>query len=179
MAKDNVIDLKKPESFIDDPIKDILRQGARRLLSAALEAEVETFLKQYKDISDGKGWQRVVRNGYLPEREIQTGIGQVQVKAPRIHDRQTYVATIGSAVSLIPTPYTVAAGVALQIIGGLIGLASWLDDDDHYGDGYKTWLSQESLEGGVGSYVLSYYEVDTSWYDDGHDFDLTLNLISA
>jgi hypothetical protein len=34
------------------------------------------------------GWQRVVRNGYLPEREIQTGIGQVQVKAPRIRDRQ-------------------------------------------------------------------------------------------
>ena len=88
MAKDNVIDLKKPESFIDDPITDILRQGARRLLSAALEAEVETFLKQYKDITDGKGWQRVVRNGYLPEREIQTGIGQVQVKAPRIRDRQ-------------------------------------------------------------------------------------------
>ena len=45
MAKDNVIDLKKPESFIDDPITDILRQGARRLLCAALEAEVETFLK--------------------------------------------------------------------------------------------------------------------------------------
>ncbi len=88
MAKDNVIDLKKPESFIDDPTTDILRQGARRLLCAALEAEVETFLKQYKDISDGKGWQRVVRNGYLPEREIQTGIGQVQVKAPRIRDRQ-------------------------------------------------------------------------------------------
>ncbi len=88
MAKDNVIDLKKPEPFIDDPITDILRQGARRLLSAALEAEVETFLKQYKDISDGKGYQRVVRNGYLPKREIQTGIGQIQVKAPRIRDRQ-------------------------------------------------------------------------------------------
>ena len=88
MAKDNVIELKKPESFIEDPITDIWRQGARRLLSAALEAEVETFLKQYKDISDGKGWQRVVRNGFLPEREIQTGIGQVQVKAPRIRDRQ-------------------------------------------------------------------------------------------
>ena len=88
MAKDNLINLKKPESFIEDPITDILRQGARRLLCAALEAEVETFLKQYKDISDNMGWQRVVRNGYLPEREIQTGIGQVQVKAPRIRDRQ-------------------------------------------------------------------------------------------
>ena len=88
MAKDNVIDLKKPESFVDDPITDILRQGARRLLTAALEAEIETFLNQYKDIRDDKGCQRVVRNGYLPEREIQTGIGQVPVKVPRIRDRQ-------------------------------------------------------------------------------------------
>lgn len=88
MAKDNVIDLKKPEPFIDDPLTDILRQGARRLLSAALEAEVEIFLQQFKDITDETGCQRVVRNGYLPEREIQTGIGQVPVKAPRIRDRQ-------------------------------------------------------------------------------------------
>jgi putative transposase len=88
MAKDNVIGLKKPEPFIDDPLTDILRQGARRLLSAALEAEVEIFLQQFKDITDETGYQRVVRNGYLPEREIQTGIGQVPVKAPRIRDRQ-------------------------------------------------------------------------------------------
>ena len=106
MAKDNVIDLKKPESFIDDPITDILRQGARRLLCAALEAEVEAFLKQYKDLSDGKGWQRVVRNGYLPERQIQTGIGQVQVKAPRIRDRQPdpYKGRIRFTSAILP-PY--------------------------------------------------------------------------
>jgi transposase-like protein len=106
MAQDNLIDLKKPESFIDDPITDILRQGARRLLCAALEAEVETFLKQYKGISDDKGWQRVVRNGYLPEREIQTGIGQVQVKAPRIRDRQPgpYKGRIRFTSAILP-PY--------------------------------------------------------------------------
>ena len=106
MAKDNLIDLKKPESFIDDPITDILRQGARRLLCAALEAEVEAFLKQYKDLSDGKGWQRVVRNGYLPERQIQTGIGQVQVKAPRIRDRQPdpYKGRIRFTSAILP-PY--------------------------------------------------------------------------
>ena len=106
MTKDNVIDLKKPESFIDDPLTDILRQGARRLLSAALEAEVETFLRQYKDISDGNGWQRVVRNGYLPEREIQTGIGQVQVKAPRVRDRQPdrYTGRIRFTSAIVP-PY--------------------------------------------------------------------------
>jgi putative transposase len=88
MSKDTVIEFKKPEAFFDDPLTDILRQGARRLLSAALEAEVQSFLKQYKEINDDKGCQRLVRNGYLPEREIQTGIGQVPVRAPRIRDRQ-------------------------------------------------------------------------------------------
>jgi hypothetical protein len=45
MIKDNVIDLKKPELFIDDPITDILRQGARRLLTDALKAEIKTLYK--------------------------------------------------------------------------------------------------------------------------------------
>lgn len=88
MKNSNVVDIKKPEAFINDPISEILRHGARRLLTAALEAEIESFLNQYKEIQDESGHQRVVRNGYLPEREIQTGIGQVSVKAPRVRDRQ-------------------------------------------------------------------------------------------
>jgi len=44
MSQDNVIELKKPDTFVDDPISDILRQGARRLLTEALEAEIENFL---------------------------------------------------------------------------------------------------------------------------------------
>ena len=86
MSKNNVIDFKKPE--IDDPITDILRQGARQLLTAALEAEIDLFLQQYRDTEDGQGCQRVVRNGYHSEREIQTGLGQIAVRAPRIRDRQ-------------------------------------------------------------------------------------------
>ena len=106
MSKDNLIDLKKPEAFVDDPITDILRQGARRLISAALEAEIETFLKQYKQIADDQGGQRIVRNGYLPQREIQTGIGQVPVKVPRIRDRhpESQDGRIRFASSIIP-PY--------------------------------------------------------------------------
>jgi transposase-like protein len=88
MTQDNVIDLKKPESFIDDPITDILRNGARKLLVQALEVEIENFLSQYSNLYDNDGRQRITRNGYLPEREIQTGIGQVPVRAPRIRDRQ-------------------------------------------------------------------------------------------
>ena len=52
-----------------------------------MEAEIESFLAQYKDLKDEQGRRRITRNGYLPEREIQTGIGGVEVKAPRIRDR--------------------------------------------------------------------------------------------
>ncbi len=88
MEKDNVIDLKKPETFINDPITDVLRTGARKLLAEALEIEIEDFLDQYRDLKDSRNLQRVVRNGYLPEREIQTGIGPALVKVPRARDRQ-------------------------------------------------------------------------------------------
>jgi putative transposase len=87
MSNDNVIELQKTTTFIDDPITEILRQGARKLLAQALEAEIEIFIHQYKDLNDDLGRQRVVRNGHLPERVIQTGIGSVPVKAPRIRDR--------------------------------------------------------------------------------------------
>jgi transposase-like protein len=88
MPKDNVIDFKKPEPFVDDPITDVLRTGARKLLTEALEAEIEGFLSQYRELRDNQEHQRVVRNGYLPERKIQTGIGPVAVKVPRARDRQ-------------------------------------------------------------------------------------------
>jgi putative transposase len=88
MSKDNVIDFKKPETFLADPITEVLRTGARKLLTEALEAEIEGFLAQYRDLRDDQDRQRVVRNGYLPERQIQTGIGPVPVKVPRARDRQ-------------------------------------------------------------------------------------------
>ena len=105
MSKDNVIDLKKPESFIDDPITEILRSGARRLLAQALETEVEVFMSQYTDQKDETGKQRIVRNGYMPEREIQSGIGPIPVKAPRVRDRQSDPSTRIPFRSSILPPY--------------------------------------------------------------------------
>ncbi|MFN2151857.1 MAG: IS256 family transposase [Anaerolineales bacterium] len=87
MSHDNVIDLKNPEPIADDPLTAILRKGARKLLAQALETEIELFLNQYKELTDDLGRQRMVRNGYRPEREIQSGIGPVSVKAPRVRDR--------------------------------------------------------------------------------------------
>ena len=88
MSKDNLIELKNPEPFIDDPITEILRNGAKKLLAEALEAEIAGFLSQYANLKDDQGRMRVTRNGYLPEREIQTGIGPVPAKAPRIRDHR-------------------------------------------------------------------------------------------
>ena len=106
MAKDNVVRLKTPEPFIDDPITDILRSGARKLLAEALEAEIEDFLSQYRDLRDDRNHQRVVRNGYLPEREIQSGIGPIPAKMPRARDRQPHQGSepIRFTSSLLP-PY--------------------------------------------------------------------------
>lgn len=87
MSKDNVIPIRNPERFVDDPITDILRTGARKLLAEALETEIEMFLSEYSDLKDTFGRKRLTRNGYLPEREVQTGIGPVSVKVPRARDR--------------------------------------------------------------------------------------------
>jgi len=87
MAKDNLLAFKTPEACVDDPLTELLRTGARKLLTEALEAEIEEFLSQYRDLKDHQNRQRVVRNGYLPEREVQTGIGQIPVKVPRARDR--------------------------------------------------------------------------------------------
>jgi putative transposase len=105
MSKDNVIAIKKPDTFVDDPISEILRQGARNLISQALEIELELFINQYKDLRDQMGLQRIVRNGYLPERQIQTGIGPVSVKAPRIRDRHQNASKRIHYSSTILPPY--------------------------------------------------------------------------
>lgn len=88
MKHDSVVELKKKEPFIDDAITDILRKGARQLLAQALEAEIELYISQLAEMRDEQGRQRLVRNGYRPQRDIQSGIGPVTVRAPRVRDRE-------------------------------------------------------------------------------------------
>src|SRR6516165_9784977 len=82
----NVFPLRQPGN-IDDPLTDILRSGARRLLAQAIEMEAETFLEAMKDLKLADGRDRVVRHGHGPERAIQTGIGPVEVSRVKIRDR--------------------------------------------------------------------------------------------
>jgi len=64
------------------------RNSAQRMLAAALEAEVTDFLGRHREVVDGEGKRLVVRNGYLPERDVLTGAGPVEVKQPRVRDRR-------------------------------------------------------------------------------------------
>ena len=69
---------------LSDPLNDLLKKGAEQLLSAAIEIEVETLLARFEDRRTAEGRAGVVRNGYHPERAIQTGIGPVTVKIPKV-----------------------------------------------------------------------------------------------
>ena len=94
--------LSQPEPQVTDPLHELLRQGARDLIAKAVEAELATFLAQYADQRLDDGRQAVVRNGYLPERTVQTGIGDVSVQVPKVRDRRGGGARFNS--SLLP-PY--------------------------------------------------------------------------
>ena len=82
----DIIALRQPES-VDDPLTEIARDGARRMLAAALRAEADTFVAQHAESVLPDGRQRVVRHGYGPERSIQTGIGALDVRRPKVRDR--------------------------------------------------------------------------------------------
>jgi putative transposase len=104
MKHDNVIQIEKPETITKDLLTDILQKGSQRLLAIAVEAEIEGCIDFYKDLKDDLGRQRIIRNGYNPEREIQTGIGQIKVKVPRSRDRQPDGEPIRFTSSILP-PY--------------------------------------------------------------------------
>lgn len=67
-----------------DPLTTLLRKGAKDLINQAVEAALELWLEKHKDIVLSDGRNAVVRNSYLPERTIQTGIGDVTVKIPKV-----------------------------------------------------------------------------------------------
>ncbi len=86
MTENRVVALRQTGE-IDDPLTEILRAGAKRLIAQAVEAEFAAFLAAHEDKALPDGRQRVVRHGHEPAREIQTGIGPVEVRKPKARDR--------------------------------------------------------------------------------------------
>src|SRR5437764_9681003 len=74
-------------------IDEIVRDGARRMLAAALEAEVAAYIAGHADQLDDRGRRLVVRNGHAEARQVLTSSGAVEVTAPRVNDRRVDAAT--------------------------------------------------------------------------------------
>lgn len=97
-------------------LDEIVREGARRLLHQAIEAEVAEYIERHQHLLDAEAHRLVVRNGYMPERTILTGAGPLPVRQPRVHDRrenqafssaiiQKYARRSTSISTLLPTLY--------------------------------------------------------------------------
>jgi putative transposase len=135
MEEQNVIGLEKQveahgRSFLDE----LLRQGAQRMLQTAIEQEVSEYVDQHQASVSAGGRRLVVRNGHLPERAIQTGLGAVRVEQPRVDDRRAgqkfssrilppYLRRVPSLDALIPALYLhgVSTGDFTEALAAILG----------------------------------------------------------
>lgn len=85
MNDDTIVSFSNP-AFRDE-LSDLVRDGAQRIIRQAVEAELKGFLDAYGEQRDAEGRRAVVRNGYLPERDVLTGVGPVTVRVPKTRDR--------------------------------------------------------------------------------------------
>lgn len=152
------------EKGLEDPLTEVLRQGAKELIRKAVEAELSEMLSSYSDVRLLDGRPAVVRNGYLPARQIQTGIGEVGVQVPKVRDRSgsgihfssqllpPYLRRTKSMEELIPWLYLkgLSTGDYTDALSALVGESArglsantvsrlkekWLDE-------HKEWQSQD------------------------------------
>src|SRR3974377_2569527 len=89
MKNDAAVDEKKQvEESPKSVLKQIIQEGARRLLQAAIENEVDEYVERFKELKNEKGHRRVGKNGSSPERMLVTGVGPLKIRQPRVHDRR-------------------------------------------------------------------------------------------
>lgn len=175
-----------------DVLEDILREGARKMLQAAIENEVAEYLEKHEELRDDQGHRLAVRNGHLPEREILTGVGPICVRQPRVDDRKLnerftsrilprYLRRIPSIDNLIPVLYLkgISTGDFPQALSAILGesakglsatnivrlKAIWEED-------YKAWAKRDLSDK---TYV--YFWVDGIYFNVRLDEDKVCILI--
>lgn len=105
-----------PSNAFNNALEETLREGARKLLQQAIEHEVDSYLEKHLDYKESDSTRTLVRNGYLPKRNIQTGIGPIEIQQPRVRDKSgqrhfssailpKYARKTPSIESVIPTLY--------------------------------------------------------------------------
>jgi len=87
MNEDTTILPFRQSEMILDPLTELARDGARRMLAEALKAEADAFVASFAEEQLEDGRQRIVRHGFRPERQIQTGIGALDFQRPKVRDR--------------------------------------------------------------------------------------------
>jgi len=88
MNEGTTASLQFPAPVAGDVLTEVLREGATKMLATAIEAEVAAYLARHAGVRDEQGHRLVVRNGHKDEREIQTGIGPIAVRQPRVDDQR-------------------------------------------------------------------------------------------
>ncbi len=164
-----------PAPSSQDVLTEMCRAGAQNMLAKAIQAEVDLWLEERAGLTDPSGRRAVVRNGHLPSRQVLTGIGPVEVTAPRVHDRRgpgqrerfasailpRYLRKAPSVSNVLPWLYLkgISTGQMQEALEALLGPAAeglsanvimrlkqqWLDE-------YQGWSSR-SLEGKQYVYV--------------------------
>ena len=87
MSRDTTVIAFRQPNAVDDPLTELAREGARRMLAQVLIAEADAFVAQWKDLQLPDGRDRIVRHGHGPHRAIQTGVGPVEVRRAKVRDR--------------------------------------------------------------------------------------------
>lgn len=139
---------RNPESFAfpvpASPAADVLtaklREGAQKMLATAIEEEVAQYLAARTHLTDERGRRQVVRNGHLPTRSILTGVGPLEVTAPRVHDKRPPESREKFVSKLLP-PYLRKAKTIEELI-------PWL-----YLKGISTGDMGEALQALVGEHA--------------------------
>ena len=133
--KDNkVLSLEGPaEVNAKSPLEQLIAEGARKMLQAAIEQEIEEYLQAHRARQTADGRASVVRNGHLPERQLLTGVGPISVHQPRVRHRDgqhfssailpKYLRRVPSVDALIPALYLkgVSTGDFSEALAAILG----------------------------------------------------------
>lgn len=137
MKNDNVVSLSGPAEDIPSVrsvLDELVQEGARKMLQTALENEVRLYIERHRGLVDEQGRQLVIRNGHLPERDIITGAGPINIRQPRVRDKSgenrftsqilpPFLRRVPSVDALIPVLYLkgVSTGDFSEALEAILG----------------------------------------------------------